>query len=120
MESFSFGDSKEMSEQLLKLVIDGKKTGTSWAAIHGDCGTIVGKQMIITDYDKKPVILIETTSLERKKFNDVDKDFARTEGEGDLSLDYWRKEHKDYFTREGSYSNNMEIFCQRFKIVKLL
>ncbi|MCT4606010.1 MAG: ASCH domain-containing protein [Marinisporobacter sp.] len=32
------------------------------------------------------------------------EEFAKTEGEGDKSLKYWRKVHIDFFTREVNYS----------------
>jgi uncharacterized protein YhfF len=32
LESFSFGDSPELADELLELVLVGKKTATCWAA----------------------------------------------------------------------------------------
>ena len=103
MESFCFGDSPEMSETLLNLVVSGKKTATSWASVHGDYKTVVGEKMIVTDYENNPKVIIQTTDLVLKKFQDVDESFAKAEGEGDLSLEYWQRGHREYFTREGTY-----------------
>jgi uncharacterized protein YhfF len=36
LESFSFGDSPELADKLLELVLIGKKTATCWAAAQGD------------------------------------------------------------------------------------
>jgi uncharacterized protein YhfF len=52
----------------------------------------------------------------------VTAEFAATEGEGDGSLEYWRKGHTSYFLREcesigRSFSENMLIACERFKVV---
>jgi uncharacterized protein YhfF len=44
----------------------------------------------------------------------------RDEGEGDLSLAYWRKEHEAYFRREGTFSEDMEVYCMRFRVVEVL
>ena len=120
MESFSFGDSLEMADELFALVLSGKKTATSWAATHGSHNSEVGKQQIIKDSKDSPRAIIETIELKLQKFDEVDETFAQKEGEGDLSLDYWRKEHKRYFTQEGTFSPSMEVYCQRFKVVEII
>lgn len=120
MDSFSFGDSPEMADSLLDLVLDGRKTATSWAAVNGSCNTEVGRKQIIKDSKGTPRVIIEITELARKPFNQVDAAFARMEGEGDLSLDYWRKEHERHFTQEGAFSEDMEVYCAQFKVVEVL
>ena len=121
MESFSFGDSPEMANELLDLVIQGRKTATSWAAVHGVLdGEKVGGRMIIKDGKGNPRVVIETTELTRRKFSEVDETFARDEGEGDLSLEYYKKAHEDFFKREGIFSEEMEVYCQRFRVVEIL
>lgn len=120
MESFSFGDSPEMANELLNLVIKGRKTATSWAAVHGTLGSEVGTRQIIKDARGESRVVIEITELTRKPFNQADEAFAHDEGEGDLSLDYWRKEHERYFTQEGTFAEDMEIYCERFKLVEIL
>lgn len=120
METFSFGDSPKMADELLELVIQGEKTATSWAAVHGTLESEVGKRMTIKDSLERPRVIIETTELTRRFFNEVDESFAHDEGEGDLSLEYWRKEHQAYFTREGTFSEDMEVYCQRFRVVEVL
>src|SRR6476469_7683858 len=42
LESFSFGDSPELADELLELVLTGKKTATCWAASEGDKGVAIG------------------------------------------------------------------------------
>ncbi|MEK7552073.1 MAG: ASCH domain-containing protein [Patescibacteria group bacterium] len=120
MKSFSFGDSPEMGKELLDLVLQGRKTATAWAQVQGDFGTKVGGKMIIKDWQDRPRVLIETTELTCRPFNEVDKSFAHDEGEGDLSLEYWRREHQKYFIREGTFSDDMKVYCQRFKVIEIL
>ena len=121
MKSFSFGDNPAMADELLDLVLQGRKIATSWATVHGVLeGEEVGQRMIIKDSTGKPRVIIETTELTRHPFNEVDESFAHDEGEGDLSLEYWRKEHKAYFTREGMFSEDMNVCCQRFRVVEVL
>ena len=120
MNSFSLGDTPAKSVELLNLVIGGQKTATSWSATHGDQNTRVGEQMIITDWENNPKILIETTEIYKIPFNQVDQKFAYDEGVGDRSLIYWQQEHKRFFCSEGTFSEEMEIYCQRFKVIKIL
>ena len=87
---------------------------------QGDFGTKVGGQMIIKDWQDHPRVLIETTELTCRPFNEIDESFARDEGEGDLSLEYWRREHQKYFIREGTFSEDMKVYCQRFKVIEIL
>lgn len=119
MEKFSLGDTQEMSENLLFLVKQGIKRGTSWSASLGDFNTKVNDKIIITDFNENPVILIKVLDLDLVKFKEVSKDFALIEGEGDFSIDYWRKSHKKYFEREGTYSENMAVYCMTFEVIKI-
>ena len=118
--SFSFGDSPEMADELLALVLEGRKRATAWAAVKGTQGVEVGSRSIVKDGQGRPRAVIETIELTRRRFADVDHSFAHDEGEGDLSLDYWREAHRSYFTREGTYADNMEVYCERFRLLKTL
>lgn len=46
LETFSFGDSPELADELLDLVLLGKKTATCWAASEGDKRVAVGKRAL--------------------------------------------------------------------------
>lgn len=120
MDSFSFGDNPAQADSLLELMLTGKKKATTWAAIHGSENSKVGVQQIVKDGQERPRVVIEITELERKPFTAIDAEFAKDEGEGDLSLEYWRSEHERYFTNEGTFSPDMEVYCARFKVVKIL
>ncbi|MCG3469361.1 ASCH domain-containing protein [Xenorhabdus bovienii] len=45
-------------------------------------------------------------------------ELARKEGEGDLSLSYWRKEHQNFFERKGTYFENMELVFEEFELIE--
>ena len=49
LESFSFGDCAALANELLELVLLGKKSATCWAASEGDKGVVVGKRWIVKD-----------------------------------------------------------------------
>ena len=54
------------------------------------------------------------------RFCDVTAEFARKEGEGDLSLGYWRREHQKFFLREGYFSDEMELVAEEFEVIEVL
>ena len=63
LESFSFGDSPELADELLELVLVGKKTATCWAATEGDKGVAVGKRWIVKDGQGRTSAILETIEL---------------------------------------------------------
>ena len=101
-------------------MLTGKKTATCWAASEGDKGVVVGKRWIVKDGQGRPSAILETVELARRRFGDVDAAFAHDEGEGDRSLEYWRQAHTEYFTRRGEFSPDMELYCERFRLVEVL
>ena len=119
METFSFGDNPVLAEELARLVLAGIKTATCWAESDGR-QTEVGKRMILLSGSGEPLAIIETVELVRRRFNDVDAGFAHDEGEGDRSLSYWRDAHRRYFTRKGQFSEDMWLYCERFRLVERL
>jgi uncharacterized protein YhfF len=120
LETFSFGDSPALADELTALVLDGRKTATYWAASEGLTGTAVGKCMVMLDGARRPRAVIETVELTQRHFNDVDERFAYNEGEGDRTLEYWRRAHRRYFTRNSQFEENMLLWCERFRVVEVI
>ena len=120
LESFSFGDSPELADELLELVVIGEKTATSWAASEGDKGVAVGKRWIVKDSRGRPGAILDTVELGRRRFGEVDAAFAHDYGEGDRSLDDWQRMHTAYFTRRREFSLDMELYCERFRLIEIL
>ena len=120
LESFSFGDSPELANELLELVLAAEKTATCWAASEGDKGVAVAKRWVVKDGQGRPSAILETVELSRRRFGDMDAAFAHDEGEGDRSLESWRRAHTAYFTRRGEFSPDMELYCERFRLVAIL
>jgi uncharacterized protein YhfF len=119
LERFSFGDGPELADELLALVLSGAKTATCWAARDGEL-TQVGKRMIACDGAGEPRVVLETVSMVQRVFEEVDADFARLEGEGDLSLAFWREAHQDYFGNNGGFDPKMVLWCEVFRVVARL
>jgi len=119
LESFAFGDSAEMADRLLGFVLAGRKTATCWSVRDGQ-QTEVGKRMVVNDGAGRPRAVIETLSLEQMVFDRVPWSFASAEGEGDADLADWRAGHRAYFTRNGGFSPDMQLWCERFRLVEIL
>jgi uncharacterized protein YhfF len=116
LETFSFGDNPVLAAELAGLVLSGTKTATCWATSEGP-KTHVGKRMVMLDSAGRPAAIVETVELQKRRFDQVDRAFAFDEGEGDRSLDHWREAHRRYFTRLGTFAADMELWCERFRLV---
>ena len=119
LERFAFGDSAALADALLALVIAGRKTATCWSAHHIGPSE-PGERSVVLDGKGIPRAVIETVEIRERHFAEVDAAFARDEGEGDLSLDFWRRAHRDYFERNGGWEPDMMLVCERFRVVEVL
>lgn len=120
---WSFGDSAEMADELARLVIAGHKKascGSLAAWQQEDDKVSPGDYHIVLDGQEKPACVIRTTSLKLIRFNDVSTLDAKAEGEGDKSLDYWRRDHQAFFEREGTFSEDMELIFETFSLVEVV
>lgn len=121
------GKGSGIEDELLDLVIKGIKTATcSWYEgyeAEGESLPVVGSVQYIMDSKDRPRCVIELVSVEIKPFLEVDEDFARAEGEGDLSYEHWKKAHINFFK---SYedeiglkwnSETQHVVCERFKVL---
>ena len=120
LESFAFGDSPELADELVALVLEGKKRATCWAVVEGMKGAEIGEQMVVRDGAGRPRAVVQTVELRQCRFDEVDEQFAFDEGEGDRSLAYWRGAHQRYFTRLKLFQPDMMLWCERFRLVRTI
>lgn len=107
-----------LQERLAALVIAGRKRATVWDG-REENPTVAGMLWAVT-VAGRAVAVIETVTVGRRRFCDIDADFAATEGEGDGSLAFWRAAHEDYFRRAGGFSPDMWLWCEEFRLVAVL
>jgi uncharacterized protein YhfF len=119
LETFSFGDSPELADELATLVLDGRKRATCWAMSDGQ-STEIGKRMVMLDGSGRPRAVLETVELTLRRFDAVDAAFAYDEGEDDRTLESWRRAHRAYFGRLGQFAEDMLLWCERFRVVARL
>lgn len=79
----------------------------------------VGGISVILDGAGAPRCVIRTTEVEVMPFERVSEDFARAEGEGDLTYEWWRDAHEAYYRREGTWAPDMKVVCERFELVEV-
>ena len=125
-ESFHFGDSESLANELAALVVAGAKRATAsllWSyEADGKPMPKPGDLSIVEQWSGEPVCVIETTAVAVLPFEQVGSEFAATEGEGDGSLEHWRSGHWAYFGRECARlgkkpSASMLVVCESFKVV---
>ena len=124
-EAGAFGGNPD---ELVKLVVEGKKIATAslmyWYE-NEDCPIPkAGDYSVILDSKDDAKCIIQTTKVYIVPFNSVTREHAQKEGEGDLSLSYWREVHREFFSSElssvnKSFSELMDVVCEEFKLVYL-
>ena len=120
IEAHMFGDGPELADELLALILAGKKTATCWDAAEGLKGSVVGKPWAVKNGAGAVRCVLETVELTQARFCDVDAGFAFAEGEDDRTLASWRAGHERYFTRNGHFAPDMLLNCERFRLVSIV
>lgn len=118
--AWQFGAS---ADQLAELVLEGKKTATASAfplyGLENEPLPQAGEYSVILDSRGEAVCVIQTTRVYVVPFHQVSPRHAAREGEGDLSLAYWRRVHRAFFTEELkaaglSFHEDMQVVCEEF------
>ncbi|MCQ4925102.1 ASCH domain-containing protein [Tissierella carlieri] len=124
--SWHFEITEGAANKLAKLVLEGKKKATAsslWVyEYEGELIPNEGDYSIITDWDGVAVCIIQTKRVEIIPFNLITGEHARKEGEGDLSLEYWKKVHEEFFTEEcdsidKEFTEDMPVIFEEFEVV---
>lgn len=125
-ESWSFCDNKLDANELSDLVKSGVKCATTSLflcyEVENEPIPKVGDLSIVTDWEGMAQSVIEIIKVEVISFNDVTREFAYKEGEGDRSLSHWRRVHIDFFSRvtadlHKEFNQEMLVVCEEFKLV---
>jgi uncharacterized protein YhfF len=106
-EAWAFGDPSlpDLATELALLVRDGPKRATAGLASdyedENEPLPEIGDLSVILDGEGSPACVIRATEIEIRRFGDVDEAFAWDEGEGDRTLDWWRRAHLFIFGHRG-------------------
>jgi uncharacterized protein YhfF len=123
---WSFGDSPEVADALLALVLSGVKTGTSSALVEYEAAEeplpVAGSLASRLDGTAEPRALIRTTAVDVVAFDEGTEEFAASEGEGARTLGVWRTEHEAFWRRTLpqlglEFEPRMPVVCERFELL---
>lgn len=122
-EAWAFGGAPD---KLAALVKNGIKTATCSALIlyelENEPIPNQGDYSVILDSADNAVCIIRTNKVYIESFDCVSEEHAFKEGEGDRSLEYWRRVHIDFFTEEFSarklvFDETISLVCEEFEVV---
>ena len=120
-EAWSFGNTKEMADDLGSLVHQGIKTATCslLRAYTGEEQEIprVGIYSVLVDGSEKPLAIIFLEETFIKVFDEVEPSFSYLEGEGDRSHEHWRRVHLEFFGEYEGFTEKDLLVCEKFKVV---
>jgi len=121
-----FGDNEIDANTLADLTKKGLKKATSHSLLgfqnRNEKLPKIGDFIVVTNWGGEAQCIVRVTSVKLKPYFSIDTSYAQIEGEGDKSLDYWRKTHWNYYTRElqkfgREPRESMIIICQEFEKV---
>ena len=122
-DAYAFSDAPD---ELAALVLAGRKRATASAhrlyEVVGEPVPVAGVYSVLLNSQEEAVCILHTHKVTLIPYHAVGTDFAALEGEGDLSLDWWRKVHEPFF-REGfkradlSFTEDELIVCEEFEVV---
>jgi uncharacterized protein YhfF len=121
----AFGDSVELADELIALVVDGPKRATAGSydeyLAEGSPVPTVGTWSIALDGSSRPRAVLLTTDVRIGALSSVDDQFAWDEGEGDRTRAFWLAAHQGYFRRVLpelglTYTDDMPTVFERFDV----
>ncbi len=112
-----------MGDALVPLAVGGQKRGTCHLDIEFEIMAVprrkVGDYWVVADSKNAPHCVVRVSRIDMMAIKDVGEDFARREGEGDLSLRHWREVHEKYWRRQleswnRPFSDELVVVCEYF------
>ena len=123
LECFHFDNNEPSANELLALVLSGKKRATASSLYAFEAGEHPkpGNLSIVTDWDGNPRCVIETRSIQILPFRDMTFEICSREGE-DECLETWQAGHRRFFTQDGGemgyvFSEDMPVVFEDFEVV---
>lgn len=125
-EAFHFDDNAPSADELADLVLSGRKRATAaLVCAYESAGKPIpkaGDLSVVTRFSGEPLCVIETKKVQIVPFSEVSAEFAATEGEGDGTLEFWRRAHSAFFGREckrleREFGARMPVVCEELAVV---
>lgn len=125
-KTIHFSDNEKDANECAKLAKRGIKRATSHSLLalqyRKEPLPKVGDFTVVTNWNGKAQCIVQTTGVKFKPFFSIDLEYAELEGEGDKSLEHWKKTHWEYYERELKPfnrvpSDSMIVVCEEFEKV---
>ncbi|WP_291570838.1 ASCH domain-containing protein [Bradyrhizobium sp.] len=122
----AFGDGAAMATELAELTVAGIKRATAGLVRQfgpvGEPPPVAGGYVVLLDGADLPRAIWRTTELRIGPLNSVDERFARDEGEGERTRDWWLAAHRRFFGRRAAAEgfamhDEIETVFERFEVV---
>lgn len=78
--------------------------------------TVDGKFDIVLNSKCEPVAILTNSKVYQTTFDKV-AERALKEGEGDLSLSYWRQAHERFFKAHNVFKPDMPVICEEYELL---
>ena len=123
-ECFAFGNSPEMADELLELVLAGKKTATVSVILEEEPQPQIGDVSLVLNGRGEPACTIRTTYLETARFCDLTWEMVRQEGE-DETFEQWKTGNYGYWTQDAArrgytFTEETMMTFEQFEVVDIL
>ncbi|SDQ74693.1 ASCH domain-containing protein [Quadrisphaera sp. DSM 44207] len=124
--AWAFGRDAEQADELLALVLAGRKTATASAlvehAAEDEPLPRTGDLSIVLDGAGEPRALVRTTDVRVVRFADVDAAHAAAEGEGPATPASWRADHAAFWADAVSAAglasvDDLDVVLERFELL---
>ncbi|MTD41951.1 ASCH domain-containing protein [Erwinia sp. CPCC 100877] len=124
--AWAFGDSSEMADELLSLVLNGEKTGTSSLQLLYELEQEplpqAGSYSVLLDGNEQAQAVICTKVVDILPYAQISEIHGYLEGEGERNLAYWRSVHQPFFERELQeyqlpFTEDLLIVYELFEVV---
>ncbi len=105
------------NDNLVELVLQGKKTATT--SLDTINVSKPGERSILTFENEKKACIVETKKVIITQFKNITPEIAFLEGEGNRTLDYYKKAHMDYFkTINPNFNDETEVCIEIFEVIE--
>jgi uncharacterized protein YhfF len=124
-EAFHFDVTEASANELLRLVMDGKKRATASSLeefqLEGNRVPKAGDLYVFTDWEGNPGCVAEVTKVTLLPFKDMTFDICSREGEDDC-LESWKENHRRFFEAEGKalgyvFHEEMIVVFEDFQVI---
>tara|TARA_R110002051_G_scaffold180913_3_gene250366 strand:+ start:20184 stop:20645 length:462 start_codon:yes stop_codon:yes gene_type:complete len=121
-----FGDNEQDANENAKLILNGTKKAISCSLLglqnRNEPLPKIGDYIVVTDWSGEAQCIISTKAVSLKPYFSIDATYAQLEGNGDKTLNSWKKYYWDFFTKELQKFNrhpreSMIVICQTFEKV---